>query len=91
MQDRAEQQAQPEQKQVITPATAQRANGWSAADPEGYAVHTGKARSTEDVSVRRGTAPILARGEGAPAPAEGEDEVEEALQDPTLASEGAPD
>jgi hypothetical protein len=32
---------------------------------EGYALHTGAARSTEDVTIRGGQAPILARGEGA--------------------------
>jgi hypothetical protein len=76
----------PKLPQVIVPASALRADGISSVDLEGYALHAGKARSTEDVTVRDGRAPLLARGEGAE-----EVEVEEELRDPTLASEGAPD
>ncbi len=81
-----EEPALPKHPQVITPASARQVDGMAAADLEGYAVHTGEARSTEDVTVRRGTAPILARGEG------GEDEdAEEPLDDVNFASGGAPD
>jgi hypothetical protein len=86
MQKRLEEHALPKQPQVITPASAQRTDGIDPADLEGYALHAGKARSTEDVTVRGGRAPLLARGEGAE-----EVEVEEELRDPTLASEVAPD
>jgi hypothetical protein len=85
MQNTTPEQAPPKQLQVIKPASINGA-GRTTAGLEGYAVHTGKARSTEDVTVRRGTAPILARGDG------GEDEdAADPLDDVNLASGGAPD
>ena len=72
-------------KQMITHATARRAAGQEAASPEGYALHTGEARSMADVTVCDGTAPILERGEG------DDDEIEEALADALPASGNAPD
>jgi hypothetical protein len=56
----------------------ERAGGHEVA---GYAVHTGEARSTEGVTVRDGTAPIIERGE----------EVEEQPEERAASSQGAPD
>jgi hypothetical protein len=86
MQNTPPEQAPPKQPQVIKPVCVNDAGRMPAADLEGYAVHTGKARSTEDVTVRRGTAPILVRGDG------GDDEdAADPLDDVNLASGGAPD
>ena len=74
------------QKRMIVPAGAQRPDGAGSLELSGYALHTGQARSTEDVTVRNGTAPIHARGEGV----EDEDEAEP-LDEILLASGGAPD
>ena len=74
------------QKRMIVPASAQRPDGADGMELTGYALHTGQARSTEDVTVRNGTAPIHARGEGV----EDDDEAEP-LDDVLLASGGAPD
>lgn len=70
---------------VIAPTSATQAEAWPRTGPEGYATHTGKARSMEDVTVRGGTAPILERGEG------DDTEIEDALADAIPASGNAPD
>jgi hypothetical protein len=85
MQNTPPEQALPKQPQVIKPVSVTCAGGTAAADLEGYAVHTGEARSTEDVTVRRGTAPIIERGE-----ADGQ-EIEEGLTEIETDSGGAPD
>ena len=83
---RLEERTSHKQPQVIRPASAQRAGGKEPISFDGYALHDGIGRSMEDVTVRNGRAPLLARGEGAEAV-----EVEEELRDPMLASESAPD
>jgi len=85
MQKQHQEQAAPEQNSVITPASARCMEGVGSAEVVGYAVHTGEARSTEDVTVRDGTAPIIERGEAA------EEEMEEDLAESTASSQGAPD
>ena len=77
--------AVPGQSQVITPASTRCAEGAGGAEVVGYAIHTGEARSTEDVTVRDGTAPIIERGEA------DEEEMEENLAESTASSQGAPD
>ena len=86
MEKRPEERVLAKQPQVITPASAQRADSKDPARLDGYALHEGLGRSTEDVTVRDGRAPLLARGEGAE-----EVQVDEELHDPMLASEVAPD
>ena len=71
--------------QMITPATARPGQTASGTGTQGYAIHTGEARSTEDVTVRNGTAPILERGQG------DDDELEELSADELLSSGSAPD
>ena len=73
------------QGQVIAPASARGMDGAGSTEVAGYAIHTGEARSTEDVTVRHGTAPIIERGEA------DNDEIEEALSESTASSHGAPD
>jgi hypothetical protein len=70
---------------VIMPASARCVDGVGSTQVAGYAIHTGAARSTEDVSVRDGTAPIIERGQA------DDDEVEEGLAESTASSLGAPD
>ncbi len=70
--------------QVITPAADRREDAMSGTRTQGYATHTGEARSTEDVTVRNGTAPILERGEG------DDTDIEDALADALPASGNAP-
>ena len=74
-----------EPTQIITPASAR--SGAEPGDRErsGYAIHTGAARSMEDVTVRHGTAPIIERGEA------DDDEFEERLAEIETDSGGAPD
>jgi hypothetical protein len=69
---------------VITPADGRQGDRATGTRTQGYATHTGEARSTEDVTVRNGTAPILERGEG------GDTEIEDALADAIPASGNAP-
>jgi hypothetical protein len=85
MQKTPEEQALPKQPQVIKPVSVNCAGETVTADLEGYAVHTGEARSTEDVTVRRGTAPIIERGEA------DDDEIEARLTEIETDSGGAPD
>ena len=85
MQKPPQEQAPPGQGQVIIPASAQRADGLGSRDLSGYAIHTGKARSIEDVTVRDGTAPIIERGEA------DDDEIDETLSEIDASSGGAPD
>jgi hypothetical protein len=86
MQKQRQEHTAPEQKPVIVPASARCADGSGSADVAGYAIHTGEARSTEDVTVRHGTAPILERGE-----ADDEEDAVEWLSETTASSGGAPD
>jgi hypothetical protein len=72
-------------KSLIMPASARGTGGAGSSEVAGYAIHTGAARSTEDVTIRDGTAPILERGEA------DDDEVEESLAESTASSHGAPD
>jgi hypothetical protein len=53
---------------------------------QGYATHTGEARSTADVAIRGGTAPLLEREED-----DEDEESEAALADAIPASGNAPD
>jgi hypothetical protein len=69
---------------VITPASEERDAVRPGTRTQGYATHTGEARSTEDVTVRNGTAPILERGEG------DDTEIEDAMADAIPASGNAP-
>jgi hypothetical protein len=71
--------------QMITPATARPGQPASGTETQGYALHTGEARSTEDVTIRNGTAPILERGQG------DDNEIEEVLADSIPAANNAPD
>jgi hypothetical protein len=70
---------------MITPASARGIERAGSREVAGYAVHTGEARSTEDVTVRGGTAPIIERGEA------DDGEEDEGLTERTASSEGAPD
>jgi hypothetical protein len=85
MQQPRQEHAQSGQKQVIVPASAQRVDGAGGTKLSGYAIHTGEARSTEDVTVRGGKAPIIERGEA------DDDEIEETLSEIDASSGGAPD
>jgi hypothetical protein len=90
MQKQRQEHAAPEdmsraQGAVITPASGRGMEGVGSKEVAGYAIHTGEARSTEDVTIRDGTAPIIERGEAA------EEEVEENLAESTASSQGAPD
>jgi hypothetical protein len=71
--------------QMITPAEGRQGQTTPGTRTQGYATHTGEARSTEDVTIRNGTAPILERGEG------DDTEIEDALADAIPASGNAPD
>ena len=71
--------------QMIMPATARPGQTASETETQGYAIHTGEARSTEDVTIRNGTAPILERGQG------DDDELEELTDDALRSSGSAPD
>jgi hypothetical protein len=73
------------QKPLIVPASARGTDGVGSSEVAGYAVHTGEARSTEDVTVRGGTASIIERGEA------DDEEIEESLAESTASSQGAPD
>jgi hypothetical protein len=70
-------------RQIITPA--REVGRDENAGPQGYALHTGQARSMADVTVIDGSAPILERG------AADDDEIEDALADAIPASGHAPD
>jgi hypothetical protein len=70
---------------VIMPASARETDGVGRKEVVGYAVRTGCARSTEDVTIRDGTAPIIERGEAE------DEETEESLVESTALSQGAPD
>ena len=85
MQKQRQEHAAPGQTQVIMPASARGTEGAGSKEVAGYAIHTGEARSTEDVTVRGGTAPIIERGEA------DDDELEESLAESTASSQGAPD
>jgi hypothetical protein len=85
MQKPPREHAPPSQGHIITPASARSADGRIDPAVIGYATHTGAARSMEDVTVRRGTAPIIERGEA------DDDEIEDALADSIPASGNAPD
>jgi hypothetical protein len=85
MQKQRQEHAVPGQKPVIMPASARGMEGAANREVAGYAIHTGEARSTEDVTVRAGTAPIIERGEAEL------DELEEGLAESTASSQGAPD
>lgn len=84
MKKKPAQHAPARQPQVIVPAYTERMDGKAPDRFGGYVVHTGEARSMEDVTIRDGHAPLLARGVGA-------EEVEEDWQDAVLDSGGAPD
>ena len=73
------------QKQVITSVHAPPADPPDTEAVTGYALHNGAARSTEDVTVRDGTAPILERGDA------NDEESEETLDEIVTGSSGAPD
>jgi hypothetical protein len=70
-------------RQIITPARDLERE--EPDSPQGYALHTGQARSMADVTVIDGSAPILERGEA------DDDEIEDALADALPASGNAPD
>jgi hypothetical protein len=82
MQKPPREHAPPGQGHVITPA--RRADKAGAARVEGYATHTGNARSTQDVTVRDGIAPIMERGEAE------DDEIMDAQAESIPSSGNAP-